>query len=174
MAEEQNKYMEIPDDIKALMFQTWLPALVTTLLAETDKLPREHKEQLLTQMCITCEDLALAGALGCQPGMSWDDYCTFIKEATPPIGPWTIDKEGNTYDLYYDCTVGPDGKPRCHCPLVQLGIIAQQNPFCCEGGARISGRMITSATGEEVDHAETVESAAKTGSMVCHYRVRTK
>ena len=174
MAEEQNKYMEIPDDIKALMFQTWLPALVTTLLAEIDKLPREHKEQLLTQMCITCEDLALAGALGCQPGMSWDDYCTFIKEATPPIGPWTIDKEGNTYDLYYDCTVGPDGKPRCHCPLVQLGMIARQNPFCCEGGARISGRMITSATGEEVDHAETVESAAKTGSMVCHYRVRTK
>ena len=29
----EGKLMEIPEDMKALMFQTWLPTLMTTLLA---------------------------------------------------------------------------------------------------------------------------------------------
>ena len=38
----EGKLMEIPEDIKALMFQTWLPALVNKLLAKIDKLPKEY------------------------------------------------------------------------------------------------------------------------------------
>ena len=174
MTTEEGKLMEIPEDIKALMFQTWLPALMTTLLAKIAELPKETKEHLLTEMCLTCEDLALAGALGCQPGMSWEDYCSFIQNAPAPIGPWRVECSGNQYDLYYDCSAGPDGNPRCHCPLVQLGMIEKQDPFCCEGGGRISGRMITSATGKEIAHAETLHSAAIDNAMVCHYRVITK
>ena len=174
MTSEENKLMEIPEDMKAIMFQTWLPAIVTTLLAEIGQLPKEQNEYLLTRMCMTCEELAIEGALGCQPGMSWEDYCTFIQTAPPPIGPWTIKQEGNQYDLYYDCSKGPDGNPRCHCPLVQLGMIEKQNPCCCHGGGRLSGKMIASATGKEIAHAETITSAAMHNSMVCHYRVRTK
>ncbi|GAI56918.1 unnamed protein product, partial [marine sediment metagenome] len=66
--------LEIPDDVKALMHQTWLPALMTAVLQKVKELPQEHKIAVLTGMCTTCEDLAMAGAVGIQPGMSWDDY----------------------------------------------------------------------------------------------------
>jgi len=174
MAEEQKQFMEIPEDVKALMYQTWLPALMTAVLEAARGLPREHAETILTKMCTTCEDLAMAGAVGIQPGMSWDGYLKYMKEAAPPIGPWTIKQDGDVFDLVYDASIGPDGKPRCHCPLLQLGIITEAIPFCCDSGARLAAKMIAAATNKPVEKTEVIDSPSRTGASVCHYRVRAK
>ena len=165
--------LEISEDVKGAIYQVWLPALVTTLLREIEGLPREHSENLLTKMCTTCEDLAMIGAVGIQPGMSWDDYVKYLKEVPAPVGPWTVEQHGDVFDLVYDCSIGEDGKPQCHCPLVQLGLMAP-NPYCCDSGARLSGRMIGGATGKSVAKAEVIDSASRTGAHVCHYRVHLK
>jgi hypothetical protein len=166
--------LQIPEDMKAIMYQTWLPELMRTLLDEIKRLPQEQREALLTRMCTTCEDMAMAGALGIQPGMSWDDYVKYIREATPPIGPWRIEQDGNTYDLIYDATIGPDGKPLCHCPLLQLGMLNEHIPFCCDSGARIAAKMIGAATGKDIESSVVVDSPLRTGAAVCQYRVRVK
>jgi hypothetical protein len=168
-----NMALQIPEDMKNAMYQAWLPALMTTLMAGIGELPQEQKNTLLTKMCTTCEDLAMAGAVGIQPGMSWDDYLKYLKEVPPPIGPWTVEQDGDVFDLTYDCTIGEDGTPQCHCPLVQLGL-AEPDPFCCDSGARLSGRMIGGAKNRPVEKAEVIDSAARTGARVCHYRVRLK
>ena len=173
MADAQKETMEIPQEIKSLMFQTWLPALMSTVLEEIKKLPEQHRGIVLKSMCKTCEDLAMGGALGIQPGMSWNDYLKFVKEAVPPIGPWTIKQDGDIYDLIYDASIGPDGKPRCHCPLVQLGI-TEPLPECCDGGADLAARMIESATSKKVEKSEVVDCPLRTGRPVCHYRVHVK
>ena len=162
--------LEIPEDMKEAMYRVWLPALTSTLLAGIRELPREHKEALLTKMCTQCEDLAMAGAVGIQPDMSWDAYLKYLKGVPPPIGPWTVEGDGDVFDLYYDCTIGEDGKPQCHCPLVQLGL-AEPDPYCCDSGARMSGRMIGGAKNRPVEKVAMVDSAARTGARVCHYRV---
>ena len=166
--------LEIPDDVKALMHQTWLPALMTAVLQKVKELPQEHKIAVLTGMCTTCEDLAMAGAVGIQPGMSWDDYLEYLKGTAPPIGPWTIKQDGDVFDLVYDSSIGPDGKPRCHCPLLQLGMITEAIPFCCESGARLAGKMIAAATNKPVEKTEVIDSPSRTGASVCHYRVYVK
>ena len=165
--------LEIPDDVKALMHQTWLPALMTAVLQKVKELPQEHKIAVLTGMCTTCEDLAMAGAVGIQPGMSWDDYLEYLKGTAPPIGPWTIKQDGNVFDLVYDSSIGPDGKPRCHCPLVQLGM-SDPMPECCDSGARLAGRMIEAALNKSIDKCEVIDSPSRTGASVCHYRVYVK
>ena len=96
-----------------------------------------------------------------------------MKEAVSPIGPWTIKQEGNVFDLTYDSSVGPDGKPRCHCPLVQLGM-SDPMPECCDSGARLAGRMIEAALNKSIDKCEVVDSPSRTGAQVCHYRVYVK
>jgi hypothetical protein len=164
--------IEIPEEVKEAMFSAWLPALMTSMLKEVNALPDEHRRKILTAMCTTCEDLAIAGAVGCQPGMSWDAYVEFLKGTVPPVGPWTVKQEGDTYDLIYDASIGEDGKPRCHCPLVLLGIMGP-NPECCESGARLAGRMIEGATRKEISSTEVIDSPCRTGASVCHYRVRT-
>ena len=165
--------MEIPEDVKGMIYQAWLPALMTTLLAGVKQLPREQRQQLLTQMCTTCEELAMAGAVGIQPGMSWDEYLDYLRQAIPPVGPWTVEQSGDAFDLIYDCTVGEDGKPRCHCPLVQLGI-SEPTSECCDSGARLSARMIGAATGKMVEKAEVVDSPLTSGASVCRYRVHVR
>jgi len=164
-------YMEIPEEVKDLMYSTWLPALVTSVLNAVKALPHEYRSKVLTEMCTTCEDLALAGAVGCQPGMNWDDYVEFLKGKAPPVGPWTVKHDGDTYDLIYDASTGKDGKPRCHCPLVLLGIMDPE-PECCESGARLAGRMIEGATNKKITSTEVIDSPCRTGAKVCHYRVR--
>lgn len=165
--------MEIPEDIKDAIYKTWLPALITTLLTEIKKLPPEQRNDLLTKMCTTCEDLAMAGAVGIQSGMSWDDYLDYLKTVPRPIGPWTVKQDGDVFDLVYDCTIGEDGKPQCHCPLVQLGI-AEPEPYCCDSGARLSGKMIGGAKNRAVESVEVIDSAARTDASICHYRVQLK
>jgi len=165
--------MEIPEDMKGMIYQAWLPALMTTLLAGIKQLPREQRQQLLTQMCTTCEEMAMAGAVGIQPGMSWDEYLDYLKQAPRPIGPWAVEQSGDAFDLIYDCTIGEDGKPRCHCPLVQLGVSGPTSE-CCDSGARLSARMIGAATGRPVEKAEVVDSPLTSGASVCRYRVHVR
>lgn len=165
--------LEIPEDMKDAMYRAWLPALMTTVIAEINKLPQEHKNTLLTKICTTCEELAMAGAVGIQQGMSWDEYLEYLKTVPAPVGPWTVKQDGDVYDLVYDCTIGDDGKPQCHCPLVQLGIM-EPNPYCCDSGARLSGMMIGGARNRPVEKVEVIDSAARTGARVCHYRVKLK
>jgi hypothetical protein len=165
--------LEIPDEVRGAIHQAWLPALMTALLADIRELPQEHREALLTKMCTTCEDLAMAGALGIQPGMSWDQYVEFLKGTIPPIGPWNVRRDGDVYDLVYDSSVDEQGRPRCHCPLVQLGMM-EPNAFCCSGGTRLAGRMIEGAAGRPVARAELIDSPLATGKGVCHYRVHVK
>jgi hypothetical protein len=165
--------LEIPAEIKDAIYKAWLPALMTALLAGVKELPAEQKGALLTKMCVTCEDLAMAGAVGIQPEMSWDEYLEYLKTVPPPIGPWAVEQDGDVYDLVYDCSIGEDGRPQCHCPLVQLGI-AEPEPYCCDSGARLSGRMIGGAKNKPVEKVEVVDSAARTGARICHYRVRLK
>ncbi|MBE0480822.1 MAG: hypothetical protein IBX68_07570 [Dehalococcoidia bacterium] len=171
MVAAKRKNMEIPDEIKAAMFQTWLPALTSSLIAGVKELPAKHRNALLTRMCTTCEDMAMAGAVGIQPGMTWEAYVKYVRDAPPPIGPWDIKQNGDTYDLVYTASLGPDGKPRCHCPLLQLGIMDDPMPFCCDSGARLAGKMIAAATGKKVRKVELVDSPSRTSAAVCHYRV---
>ncbi|TET13038.1 MAG: hypothetical protein E3J81_09620 [Dehalococcoidia bacterium] len=173
MAEEQKQFMEISEDLKALMYQTWLPALMTTVLQKVKELPQEHKMAVVTGMCTTCEDLAMAGAVGIQPGMSWDGYLEYLKGTVPPIGPWTVKQDGDVFDLIYESSTGPDGRARCHCPLVQLGM-SDPMPECCDSGARLAAKMIAAATNKPVEKTEVVDSPSRTGASVCHYRVRVK
>ncbi len=163
--------IEIPEEVKEAMFIAWLPALMTSVLKEIKDLPDEHRNKILTGMCTTCEDLALAGAVGCQPGMSWEEYVRFLRGTVPPIGPWDVKQEGDTYDLIYDASVEEDGKPRCHCPLVLLGMM-EPLPECCDSGARLAGRMIEGATGKKITSAEVIDSPNRTGAATCHYRVK--
>lgn len=93
--------------------------------------------------------------------MSWDDYLKYLKEAVPPIGPWTIEQDGNVFDLVYDSSIGPDGKPRCHCPLLQLGMITEAIPFCCDSGARLAVKMIAAATNKPIDKTEVIDSPSR-------------
>jgi hypothetical protein len=167
--------LEMPEDIKDLVYKTWMPALMTTVFEAIKGLPPKQRKAILTKICITCEDMAMAGALGIQPGMSWNDYMKFVKEAPAPIGPWTIkkSKSGDIFDLTYDATIGKDGKPMCHCPFVLLGI-REPFPECCDSGARLSGKMIEAATRKKVAKTEVIDSPARTGAAVCHYRVKVK
>ncbi|UCG83193.1 MAG: hypothetical protein JSW38_13695 [Dehalococcoidia bacterium] len=165
--------LTIPDDIKEAIYGTWLPALMTTVLKGINELPQEQRENLLTKICTTCEQLAMAGALGIQPGMFWEEYLDYLKTVPAPIGPWTVKQDGDVYDLIYDCTIGDDGKPQCHCPLVQLGMM-EPNPYCCDSGARLSGMMIGGARNKQVEKVEVIDSAARTGARICHYRVKLK
>ena len=165
--------LEIPEDIKDLIYRTWLPALMTATFEAVKGLPPKHRRAVLKSLCVTCEDMAMAGALGIQPGMSWDEYLKFVKTAPPPVGPWTIKQKGNVFDLTYDATVGADGKPLCHCPFVLLGI-REMLPECCDSGARLAGKMIASATKKTVAKTEVIDSPCRTGAMVCHYRVKVK
>jgi hypothetical protein len=162
--------LPISEDVKLLMYSTWLPALMSTILEAVKELPAKHRDRLLRQMCRTCEDLALGGAVGIRPGMSWEEYLKFLQELPAPVGPWTVSRTDDVYDLEYGCSIGEDGKPRCHCPLVQLGITAPL-PQCCDGGASLAGRMIEAATGKPVAKAEVVASPLRAGASVCHYRV---
>jgi len=167
--------LEIPEDVKDLIYRIWLPALMTTVFEAVKELPPKQRKAFLMRICLTCEDMAMAGALGIQPGMSWNDYLKFVKEAPAPVGPWTIkkSKEGDVFDLTYDATIGDDGKPLCHCPFVLLGI-REALPECCDSGARLSGKMIAAATKKPVATTEVIDSPCRTGAMVCHYRVRLK
>ncbi|UCC59627.1 MAG: hypothetical protein JSV02_07700 [Dehalococcoidia bacterium] len=165
--------LTIPDDIKEAIYGTWLPALMTTVLKGINELPQEQRENLLTKICTTCEQMAMAGALGIQPGMSWEEYLDYLNTVPAPIGPWTVKQDGDVYDLIYDCTIGDDGKPQCHCPLVQLGMM-EPNPYCCDSGARLSGMMIGGARNKQVEKVEVIDSAARTGARICHYRVKLK
>ena len=165
--------LPISEDVKLLMYSTWLPALMSTMLETTKGLPAEHRDRVLHQMCKTCEDLAMGGAVGIRPGMTWDEYLKFLQELPAPMGPWTVRRTDNVYDLEYRCSIGEDGKPRCHCPLVQLGITAPL-PQCCDGGASLAKRMIEAATGKTVARAEVIGSPLRTGESVCQYRVQLK
>ncbi len=165
--------LEIPEDIKDLIYRTWMPALMTAMFEAVKALPPKHRKAVLKSVCVTCEDMAMAGALGIQPGMSWDEYVKFVKEVPPPIGPWTIKGKDNVYDLSYEATIGEDGKPLCHCPFVLLGI-REPLPECCDSGARLAGKMMAAATGKTVTKTEVVCSPARTCAAVCHYRVRLK
>ena len=163
--------LPMSEDLKLLMYSTWLPALMSTMLETIKELPAKHRDRLLRQMCKTCEDLAIGGAVGIRPGMTWEEYLKFLEELPPPVGPWTVSRTDEVYDLEYGCSIGEDGKPRCHCPLVQLGI-TEPLPQCCDGGASLAGRMIGAATGHPVAKAEVVGSPLRNGASVCHYRVR--
>jgi len=165
--------LPMSEDMKGLMYRTWLPALMTAMLEAIKELPAEHRDSLLGQMCGTCEDLAMGGAVGIRPGMSWEEYVGFLHELPPPVGPWTVSQTAGVYDLVYDCSIGEDGRPRCHCPLVQLGITAPL-PQCCDGGAKLARRMVEAATGKPVAKAEVVSSPLRTGASVCHYRVHLR
>lgn len=167
--------LEMPEDVKEMVYKAWMPALMTTVFQVIKELPARHRKRMLDRICLTCEDMAMAGALGIQPGMSWDDYVKFVKEAPAPIGPWIIKKNesGDVFDLTYDATIGEDGKPVCHCPFVLLGI-REALPECCESGARLAGKMIASATKKKVIKTEVIDSPARTGCAVCHYRVRVE
>ena len=165
--------LEIPEQVRDLIYRTWLPALMTTVFEGIKELPPKQRKAFLMKICLTCEDMAMAGALGIQPGMSWADYVKFVKEAPAPIGPWTIKQKDNVCDLTYDATIGEDGKPMCHCPFVLLGI-REPLPECCDSGARLSGKMIAAATKKTVSKTEVIDSPCRTGASVCHYRVRLK
>jgi hypothetical protein len=162
--------LPMSEDVKLLMYSAWLPALMSAMLEEVKELPAEHRDRLLRRMCGVCEDLAMGGAVGIRPGMSWDEYVSFLHGLPSPVGPWTVTQAAGVYDLLYDCSIGEDGRPRCHCPLVQLGITAPL-PQCCDGGASLAGRMIEAATGKPVAKAEVVASPLRAGASVCHYRV---
>jgi hypothetical protein len=163
--------LQIPEEMKDLMYKAWLPALMTSVISGINELPAEQRNTLLTKMCTTCEDLAMAGAVGIREGMSWDEYLEYLKAVPAPVGPWTVKQDGDVYDLIYDCTIGEDGKPQCHCPLVQLGMM-EPNPYCCDSGARLSGLMIGGAKNSPVEKVEVIDSAARTGASICHYRVK--
>jgi hypothetical protein len=165
--------LPMSEDVKLLMYSAWLPALMSAMLEEVKELPAEHRDRLLRRMCGVCEDLAMGGAVGIRPGMSWDEYVSFLHGLPSPVGPWTVTQAAGVYDLLYDCSIGEDGRPRCHCPLVQLGITAPL-PQCCDGGASLAGRMIEAATGKPVAKAEVVGSPPRTGALVCHYRVHLR
>jgi hypothetical protein len=167
--------LEMPEDVKEMVYKAWMPALMTTVFEAIKELPPKHRKAMLNRICLTCEDMAMVGALGIQPGMSWDDYVKFVKEAPAPIGPWTIkkNKSGDVYDLTYDATIGEDGKPMCHCPFVLLGI-REALPECCDSGARLSGKMIAAATKKKVAKTEVIDSPPRTCAAVCHYRVKVK
>ncbi len=162
--------LEIPEDMKDAIYRAWLPALMTSILEGIKELPAQHKADILTKMCTTCEDLAMAGAVGIQPGMGWDEYLKYLKGVPTPIGPWTVEQDGDVFDLTYGASIGEDGKSQCHCPLVQLGMM-EPEPYCCDSGACLSGRMIGGAQNREVEKVEVIDSAARTGAPVCHYRV---
>jgi hypothetical protein len=162
--------MQISEEIKSLMCGTWLPAIMATVLQGVKELPVQHRNLILTKMCTSCEDLAMMGAVGIKSGMSWDEYVKFLEGLPPPIGPWTIKRTGDIFDLFYECSIGADGRPRCHCPLVQLGI-TEPLPECCSGGADLAGRMISTATSKLVAKAEVIGSPLRNGESFCHYRV---
>jgi hypothetical protein len=114
--------------------------------------------------------------VGIQPGMSWNEYTEYLERAAPPLGPWTIKRNGDVFDLVYEASIGPDGKPRCHCPLLLLGIIEEQFPECCASGsgARLGAQMIEAATQKPVLKASVIDCPTKTGAPVCHYRIWIK
>ena len=165
--------LTIPDDIKDAIYRAWLPALMTAVMTGIDELPTQQRENMLTKICTTCEEMAMAGVLGIKEGMSWSEYLEYLKTVPAPIGPWTVTQDGDVYDLVYDCSMGEDNRPQCHCPLVQLGMM-KPNAYCCDSGARLSGMMIGGARNRPVEKVEVVDSAARTGARVCHYRVKLK
>ena len=87
----------ISEDVKLLMYSTWLPALISATLEEIKRLPVGDRDRLLRRMCGTCEDLAMSGAVGIRPGMSWEEYVRFLRELPPPVGPWTVRQSASVF-----------------------------------------------------------------------------
>jgi hypothetical protein len=173
MSTEPKVGLEIPEEVKVLMYQTWLPAVMTSVLEIVKKLPEEQKSAVYTALCKTCGELAMAGALGPQPGMSWDQYAEFLEGTTPPIGPWKVKCAGKVYDLFYEASVDENGNAVCHCPLIHLEI-GDPLKQCCDSGAELTGCMIGAVTGLEIDKFEVVKSPIRTCDSCCHYRVTVK
>ena len=163
------------DELKAECCKLTLPAMMTAILEKVSELPDEYRLPIYDAMCKAgCEDPAIEGGfLRIQPGMSWDEYVAHLKMIPAPIGPWTIEQNGDVFDVYYEASIGDDGKPLCHCVLYHLGI-TEPIKECCPGGARVSAAMIETALNKDVAEADVVETVARDGASACHWRVRLK
>ncbi|UCG84109.1 MAG: hypothetical protein JSW38_04655 [Dehalococcoidia bacterium] len=160
---------EMPEEIKDWMFKYWLPRLVAELLKAVKELPQEQRDRILMRMGNACAPIAIEG-IGIKPGMGMEAYKSYMTSLPSPIGPRTIDCEGDVLYHTYHAPKGEDGRPMCMCVLVQLGIEEPSAELCRCCAAPVIAYMTETGTGRSVAKVDML-GVPPSGDECCRFRV---
>ena len=161
---------EMPEEIKDWMYKYWLPRLVAELLKGIRELcPDELRDQILMRMGNACAPIAIEG-IGIKPGMGLEAYKEYMASLSSPIGPRTIECEGDILYHSYHAPKGKDGRPMCMCVLAQLGIEEPSIELCRCCAAPVVGHLTETGTGRSVTKVENL-GAPPSGEEACRFRV---
>ena len=162
---------EYSEEIKSLIYTTWLPRITGGLLQGVRELPPEHRDHVMMRMCGVCAPLAV-WALGVRSDMSFEEMAELLTNLEPPLGPRTIERVGNIVHSTYHCSVDQNGKPVCECPVVKLGMV-EPFPELCSCGANMAAYYLESI-GIPTAKSELMGSPLTTGEPFCQYVVHLK
>ena len=162
---------EYPEEIKELIYSTWLPRITAGLLQGVRELPPEHREHVMMRMAASCAAMAV-WALGVRPDMTFDELVAHLTDLEPPLGPRTIQRVGKIVHSTYHCSKDDDGKPICECPVVKLGMV-EPFPELCSCGANMAAHYLE-AIGIPTEKTDLMGSVLTTGEPFCQYVIHLK
>ncbi|HEY48566.1 MAG TPA: hypothetical protein G4O13_00790 [Dehalococcoidia bacterium] len=163
---------EMPQEIKNLIYEQWLPHALRGLLEGVRELPREYRDKVLKKMSRGCGVLGTP-VVGVTPGMGLEAYKLHACDLQPPLGPRDIEQFGDVIQVDYHHPLDKDGKPVCHCPFVILGLI-EPFPELCQCAANLGAEYIEVATGKPCHKVEVMASPHTTGDPYIRYLVYLK
>ena len=163
---------EMPQEIKELIYNQWLPDALDGLLEGVRDLPPEYKDIVWKKMSKGCGILGTP-VLGITPGMGLEAYKEHASALQPPLGPRTIEQIGDVVIVDYHHPLDKDGKPVCHCPFVILGMV-KPFPELCNCSVNLGASYIETAIGRPVAKVELLASPLTTGDSYIRYAVYLK
>ena len=166
-----NTAQDMPPEIRDMIYREWLPRVMAGALKAVRELPPEHRNHVLRGMSDACSPMAVE-VCGIRPDMSRAEYLEHMTKLPPPLGPRTIDWEGDVVEVDYHPPVDADGRPVCQCPLIQLGM-AEPFPELCFCSANTGAAFLEAYTREPTAKVELLGSI-HSGMPSCRYRVHLK
>ena len=163
---------EWSEEIKGLIYATWVPAMLAAVLQAVRELPPEHRDFVMMRMAKACGPLAV-WALGIRPEMTYDELVKHLTELEPPLGPRTIQRVGDVVHSSYHCSKDEQGNSICECPIIKLGIM-EPFPELCSCGANMAAQYLEAIGMGPVAKTELTDSALTTGSPFCRYVIYLK
>ncbi len=157
---------EWSEEIKGLIYTTWVPRMLAAVLQAARELPPEHRDFVMMRMAKACAPLAV-WALGIRPEMTYDELVKHLSELEPPLGPRTIQRVGDVVHSWYHCSTDEEGNPICECPVIKMGIM-EPFPELCSCGANMAAQYLETI-GMPVAKTELTDSALTTGAPCCRY-----
>ncbi len=158
---------EYSEEIKGLIYTTWVPRMLAAVLGAVRELPPEQRDFVMMRMSQACAPLAV-WALGIRPEMTYDELVKHLTELEPPLGPRTIERVGDVVHSTYHCSTDEKGNPICECPIIKLGIM-EPFPELCSCGANMAAQYLDAIGMGPVAKTDLVDSAMTTGTPFCRY-----